>query len=54
MKDIVNIFDPQRNQNDVHEFLIFILDKLNQEAGKIKKKVDKTTIETPTEEWEEV
>jgi len=54
MKEIINIFDPQRLQNDVHEFLIFVLDRLNEEAAKVKSKIDKVNTNKEVEEWEEV
>jgi len=35
IKEVVRIFDPSGNQNDAHEFLIFLLDKANEEASTI-------------------
>ena len=70
LKEIVNKFDSSGNQNDAHEFLVFLLDKLNNELLNIENKykinnninLEKNNIkEEPKEfqnedegEWEEV
>ena len=60
MKEIVKRFDPQGEQNDAHEFLTFLLDKVNEDAVKVnlenksnhnEKESKKTDYEG---EWEEV
>ena len=62
LKEIVRTFDPQGNQNDAHEFLTFLLDKLNEEASKmnfnikLSNKVIRKEVDTNADEgeWEEV
>jgi ubiquitin carboxyl-terminal hydrolase 10 len=65
IKIIVNIFDSSGEQNDAHEFLVFIFDKLNDELLKLSKTVSVTEndLKSNTEqqekdteegEWEEV
>ena len=62
LKEIVRTFDPQGNQNDAHEFLTFLLDKLNEEASKmnfnikLSNKVVRKEVDTNADEgeWEEV
>jgi ubiquitin C-terminal hydrolase len=58
---IVNKFDSSGEQNDAHEFLVFIFDKLNDEMLKLKDvlkniiSVEKNSINKNDEtEWEEV
>jgi ubiquitin carboxyl-terminal hydrolase 36/42 len=54
IKIIINIFDSSGEQNDAHEFLVFLFDRLNEELlklGKVYKYEDKGKDET---EWEEV
>ena len=38
LKEIVNKFDSSGNQNDAHEFLVFLLDRLNNELLNIENK----------------
>jgi hypothetical protein len=66
LKEIVKRFDPLGEQNDAHEFLTFLLDKVNEEAVKVNlenksdsnektsKKKDKDKDEDEDGEWEEV
>jgi ubiquitin carboxyl-terminal hydrolase 10 len=53
IKILTNLFDSSGEQNDAHEFLVFIFDRLNDELLKLGKiyKVEEKPDET---EWEEV
>ena len=42
LKEIINRFDKSGSQNDAHEFLVFVLDQLNNELIKIETKYNLT------------
>jgi ubiquitin C-terminal hydrolase len=54
IKYIVNLFDYTGEQNDAHEFLVFIFDKLNDEILKISSLKNINTKTEDFSEWEEV
>jgi ubiquitin C-terminal hydrolase len=61
IKLLVNMFDSSGEQNDAHEFLVFIFDKLNDEILKISNYLNvdlninnKSSVTTEETEWEEV
>ncbi len=60
LKEIVKRFDPLGEQNDAHEFLTFLLDKVNEDAVKVNLEHKSDCSEKASKkkdedgEWEEV
>jgi ubiquitin C-terminal hydrolase len=57
VKAIVNMFDSSGEQNDAHEFMVFLFDRLNDEMlllAKITGEEKKVSVANDEMEWEEV
>jgi ubiquitin carboxyl-terminal hydrolase 10 len=54
IKIITNFFDSSGEQNDAHEFLVFLFERLNDELLKLGKICKKEQAKNDETEWEEV